>query len=143
MTHDEASKNHPGGVDDAESFEEEGRMYKASDDPSDGFNALQLYISKLNPNCSAFYQYPKRKWSPDCLIWYENRPLGVNKLAAMMKNISTEAELSQTYTNHCVRATEITLWSNAGLANRYIMAISGHRNEQSLRACLYGGELPG
>ena len=48
MTHDEASKNHPGGVDDAESFEKEGRMYKASDDPSDGFNALQLYISKLS-----------------------------------------------------------------------------------------------
>ena len=55
MTHDEASKNHPGGVDDAESFEKEGRMYKAGDDSSDSFNALQLYISKLNPNCSAFY----------------------------------------------------------------------------------------
>jgi hypothetical protein len=52
--------NRPGGVDDPESFEKEGRMYKASDDPSDGFNALRLYISKLNPNCSAFYQYPKR-----------------------------------------------------------------------------------
>ncbi len=134
MTHDEASKNHPGGVDDAESFEKEGRMYKASDDPNDGFNALQLYISKQNPNCSAFYQYPKRKWSPDCLIWYENRPLGVNKLGDMMKDISAEAELSQKYTNHCVRATAITLWSNAGLANRHIMAISGHRNEQSLRS---------
>jgi hypothetical protein len=61
MTHDEASRNHPGGVDDAESFEKEGRMYKASDDPSDGFNALQLYISKLNPNCSAFLPISKTK----------------------------------------------------------------------------------
>ncbi len=99
MTHDEASKNHPGGVDDAESFEKEGRMYKASDDPNDGFNALQLHIANLNLNCSAFYQYPRRKWSPDCLIWYENRPLGVSKLGDMMKDISAEAELSQKYTN--------------------------------------------
>ena len=136
MTHDEASKNHPGGVGDVESFEKEGRMYKASDDPSDGYNALQVYISKMNPKCSAFFQYPKRKWSPDCPVWYENRPLGVNKLGDMMKNISMEADLSQKYTNHCVRATAITLWSNAGLANRHIMAISGHRNEQSLTLVL-------
>ena len=52
----------------------------------------------------------------------------------MMKDISAEAELSQKYTNHCVRATAITLWSNAGLANRHIMPISGHRNDQSLRS---------
>ena len=28
----------------------------------------------------------------------------------------------------------ITLWSNADLSNRHIMAISGHRNEQSLKS---------
>lgn len=95
---------------------------------------MQLYISKLNPNCSAFDQYPKRKWSADYQIWYENRPLGINKLGDMMKDISAEAELSQKYTNHCVRATAITLWSNAGLANRHILAIPGHRNEQSLKS---------
>lgn len=49
-----------------------------------------------------------------------------------MKNISEEANLSKVYTNHCVRATAITLWSNAGISNRHIMAISGHRSEQSL-----------
>ena len=47
MTHDELSKNHPGGFDDTESFEKDGRMYRATDDPSDGYNALELYISKL------------------------------------------------------------------------------------------------
>ena len=52
----------------------------------------------------------------------------------MMKEISQEAELSTVYTNHCVRATAITLWSQSGLENRQIMAISGHRNESSLRS---------
>ena len=49
-----------------------------------------------------------------------------------MKEISQAAQLSRVYTNHSVRATAITLWSNAGVPNHHIMAISGHRNEQSL-----------
>ena len=122
MTHDELSKNHPGGFDDTESFEKDGRMYRATDDLSDGYNALELYISKLNPQCPAFFQFPNRKWSPNDSVWYENRPLGVNKLAVMMREISEEAQLSTIYTNHSVRATAITLWSDAGLENRHIMA---------------------
>ena len=102
-------------------------MYKTTDDPSDGFNALQSYISKLNPECTAFFQYPKRKWSPSDSIWYENRPLGIQRLGTMMKEISEAAGLSKKYTNHSVRATAITLWTNAGLTNRHIMAISRHR----------------
>ena len=44
MTHDESMKNHPGGVGDIGSFEKEG--YQTIDDPSDGFNVFQFYISK-------------------------------------------------------------------------------------------------
>ena len=33
MTHDEATKNHPGGVEDISSVEKEARMYSASEDP--------------------------------------------------------------------------------------------------------------
>ena len=109
-------------------------MHKTTDDPGDGFYALQFYISKLNPECTAFFQYPKRKWSPSDSIWYENRPLGIQKLGTMMKEISEAAGLSRKYTNHSVRATAITFWTNAGLTNRHIMAISGQRNEQSLRS---------
>ena len=109
-----------------------GRLYKTNDE-NDGYSALKLYLSKINPACEALFQYPKRNWKPTDEIWYENRPLGVNKLGDMMKDISTAASLSKIYTNHSVRATSITLWSNAGLTNRHIMQISGHRNEQSLQ----------
>ena len=134
MTHNESTKNYPGGIGDVESFEKEGRLYQTTDDPSDGFNALQFYISKLNPECTAFFQYPKQKWSLFDSIWYENCPLGIQKLGTMMKEMSEGAGLSKKYTNHSVRATAITLWSNAGVSNRHIMAISSHRNEQSLRS---------
>ena len=133
MSHDETTKNHPGGVSDVESYEKNGRMYKTNS-PTDGYSALELFLSKLNPQCEVLFQYPKRNWRPCDKIWYENRPLGINKLSAMMKDISSAAGLSRVYTNHSVRATAITLWSTAGLTNREIMAISGHRNESSLKS---------
>jgi len=131
MAHDEASKNHPGGLNDTSSHEKDARIYE-NDQEKDGYTALSLYLSKVNPNCSAFFQYPKKNWRQEDASWYEERPMGVNALANMMKTISKEALLSKVYTNHSVRATAITLWSNAGIPNRHIMAISGHRNEQSL-----------
>ena len=51
-----------------------------------------------------------------------------------MKILSKAANLSKIYTNHSLRATAITLWSDAGLSNRHIMSLSGHRNETSLRS---------
>jgi len=133
MSHDETTKNHPGGVFDVESYEKNGRMYKTNN-PTDGYSALELFLSKLNPECEALFKYPKRNWRSSDKIWYENRPLGINKLSTMMKNISSAAGLSRIYTNHSVRATAITLWSTADLTNREIMAISGHRNESSLKS---------
>ena len=135
MAHDESSKTRQGGIDDtATNYEKLGRMYQ-TEHWNDGFNALHLYCSKLNPNCSAFFQFPKRFWKgPEESVWFENRCVGTNKLGSMMKELSKAANLSQLYTNHCIRATAITLWSDAGLSNRHIMTLSGHRNENSLKS---------
>ncbi|KAK3749821.1 hypothetical protein QZH41_002554 [Actinostola sp. cb2023] len=95
MRHDEATKNHPGGFSDTESYEKFGRMYR-TDDPNDGYDALCLYLTKLNPKCEAFFQFPKRNWSGvSAEVWYENRCLGVNKLGGIMKEISVSANLSK------------------------------------------------
>ena len=134
MTHDKATKNHPGGIDDVSSVEKEARMYSTSDDQLfDGLNCLKMYLQKLNPRCEALFQYPKRAVAKEDQVWYDNKPLGVNKLAGMMKEISKLASLSKIYTNHSVRATAITLWSDRQVPSRHIMAISGHRSEASLR----------
>ena len=84
MTHDESMKNHPGGVSDVESFEKNARMYKTSS-KTDGYTGLEVFPSKLHPECEALFQYPKRNWRQTDKICYENRPLVVNKLSAMMK----------------------------------------------------------
>ncbi|KAK3710356.1 hypothetical protein QZH41_002791 [Actinostola sp. cb2023] len=132
MAHDELTKNHQGGLkDQTTSTEKYARMYESNHE-NDGYKALQLYLTKLNATINALFQYPKKNWEPTEQVWYEARPIGENKLDSMMKTISKVAGLSRVYTNHSVRGTAITMWSNAGVPNRHIMAISGHRNEQSL-----------
>ena len=78
---------------------------------------------------------PRRDWNESVIhsILYVNRPLSVNSLGNVMKEISTKAKLSKVYTNHCVQVTAITLWSGAGLSDRHICHISGHRNPNSLQ----------
>ena len=129
MTHDEASKNHPDGLHDKPSHEKSSRMYE-SDSKTDGGKALKLYLSKCNPKCEAC-DWSEQSEGMQC--WFKNRPLGVNTLASMMKQINTDAKLSQVYTNHCVRATAITLWGEAGMPDRQICHISGHKDPNSLR----------
>ena len=80
--------------------------------------------SKVRSSLSAL---PRRDWteanSAVQIVWYENRPLGVNTLGTMMKEIGEKAVLSTVYTSQCVRATAITLWSEASLADRHICHI--------------------
>lgn len=110
MAHDEAKKNYPGGVSDVPSSEKLARIYETPEE-NDGYKALKFYMAKLNPQCDAFFQYPRKnsKWNYDDEVWFDARPIGGNKLNGMMKIISEEAKLSKMYTNHRVRATAITL----------------------------------
>ena len=133
MTHEEASKNHPGGENSNSSEEKQTRLY-GTGVKNDALSCLKLYVAKLNPKCEAFFQRPRQKYSEDDPIWFENKPLGKNKLSKMMKLISREAGLSKIYTNHCIRATVITTLSDADIPTRQIMNVSGHVNEDSLRS---------
>ena len=92
-----------------------------------------MYLQKLNPRYEALFQYPKRAVTQEDQVWYDNKPLGVNKLPGMMKEISKLASLSKIYTNHSVRAIAITLLSDRQVPSRHTMAISGHCSEASLK----------
>ena len=52
----------------------------------------------------------------------------------MMKKISKRLNLSRIYTNHCIRATCVTMLSAHGLEARHIMRVTGHKSESSLRS---------
>ena len=122
MTYAEATKNHQGDNLKDKDFESRPRMY-ATNTAQCPVASFKLYLEKRNKNNDAFFQQPRTK------------PLtSESDSESMMKGISQDADLSQVYTNHCVRATTITMLSHAGVEAREIMRISGHRNEQSIRS---------
>ena len=74
MNHKECTKSHQGSIENDEN--DKGKMYNHSL----GFQLLQFYLTKVNNKCRALFQYAARNFMPTMLVWYENRPLGKNKL---------------------------------------------------------------
>ena len=132
MAYNEATKNHQGDNLKDRDHEIRPRMY-ASGTESCPVASLRQYLSHRNPNTDYLFQRPNASIEPYDEIWYTVSPVGERVLNEMMCKISLDAGLSRVYTNHCVRATTITLLAHAGVETREIMKISGHRNEASMR----------
>ena len=95
--------------------------------------SFKLYLEKLNPKLEALFQRSKAN-TPSNGPWFDGQVLGIKSLEKIMKEISTDAGLSISYTNHSIRATCITLLDDAGNEARHIMSVSGHKNESSIRS---------
>ena len=89
---------------------------------------FKTYVGKLNHKCDAFFQY----YSKDRRD-FENMPVGKNSLATLMKEISKEANLSKTYTNHCIRKTTATALHRKGFGLNDIKNVTKHKNIDSLK----------
>lgn len=129
---DELDKNHRENDDPSDSTGD-GRMYERAGSPFCPVSAYELYLSKLNPDISWLWQRPKDTVDEDESIWYCKSPLGKNTLGSLMNIISERAGLSKPYTNHCIRATAVTVLDEVFEA-RHIMRVSGHKSETSIRA---------
>ena len=86
---------------------------------------FKLYLSKLHPALSGLWQRPQAT---------EHFSRGKNTLGTFMSSISKELKLSQKYTNHCIRATAVSLLDESNFDARHIMRVSGHKSESSIRS---------
>ena len=82
-------------------------MYENST-PLDPVGSFEFYISRLHASCQALFQTPNHFKKAESR-WFRNEPLGKKK------NISSKAELSERYTNHCIRASTITALYQRGV----------------------------
>ena len=135
MSHLESTKNHSGEDPNDPDNKNETRMYATGEDICP-VNMLKLYLAKLHPEQKALYQRPRsmKYWKSSDKCWYTDSLLGKNTLGTMMATISQKAELSQTYTNHCLRVTCITTLMHAGFSRSDVKTISGHCCESSLNS---------
>lgn len=130
MLKDNATKNHQ----DDGSESQGGRMCEVPNTDKCPVKLLRKYLSKLNPKCQFFFQKPKRDYfNINHGVWYDNVPVGKDILGNMLKKISNAANCSKTYTNHCLRATTISLLNDKGYTSRDIMTVSGHHSETSIK----------
>ena len=126
---DELTKNRR---EDDEGFDG-GLMYEKLG-PNCPVVSFKLYLSHLNPLNDFLFQRPKRNASISEDVWYDNMVVGERTLGEKMKSILREAKLSKCYTNHSIRATAVTILDKSGFEARHIMAVSGHKNESSIRS---------
>ena len=101
--------------------EEGGFMHERQDDPMCPVRSLDMYIPKLNPECDAFFQRPKKQTTEGSLAWYDKQVVGINTLGSKMKALSKQAQLSKEYTNHSIRATSVTILDQCGFEACHIV----------------------
>ena len=132
-----ATKHHQGGLNDEED-DSDGKMFEVAGSPRCPVKTVENYISHLNPEMEILFQRPRSvsgKFNPDVeSVWYCNSPLGKSYLSSMMRNMSTNANIVPPLTNHCVRATSVTILSEANVETRHIKCVTGHKSDTSIEA---------
>ena len=94
------------------------------------YRIFELYLKLLNPKENRLWQKPnlqnpkKVLHNFDVQVLFTNIPLGKNRAYNCLSNISKYCGTKH-YSNHCARATGITLLSNAGYDQNTIAKLSG------------------
>jgi hypothetical protein len=103
-----------------ETYEPEGARMYATGTHICSVASFTKYIFNLHKECDVLWQRPTCLFDEDG-EWCEKKTLGKNTLAIIMTNISRKAYLSKHDTNHCVRATCITVLREACFEARQIV----------------------
>ena len=103
-----------------------GRMYEMPGHSRCPVSSFENYLSKLHAKCKAFWQKPNRNYyGHEGINWYCEIPLGANTLGKKMSKLSAEIGLSQSYTNHCLRAACISALDQQSFEARQCMVLPG------------------
>ena len=89
---------------------------------------LLVYMNKLpkNRTCNALYLQPRKHFTQK--TWFLNKPVGVNTLQSVIKNICSKAGLPGYYTNNSLRASSATRMYYNDVEEQVIQEITGHRS---------------
>ncbi|XP_073256114.1 uncharacterized protein KIAA1958-like [Porites lutea] len=131
-----STKNHQGGLHDHED-DSDGKIFALEDSPTCPVQTIRNYLSHLNPVCEFLFQRPRNSESKKFNSndsWYCNSPLGDTSLNNMIKDMSKRAGIQPYLTNHCLRATSVTILSDHDCEVRHIKAVTGHKSDSSIES---------
>lgn len=110
----------------------QSRIYASTNASSCPVKAVQLLLNKLPQEAEYLFYRKSANWRTET-VWYNHKmPMGVNGIADLMKKISTAANLSKTYTSHCIRPTVVSTLFNEGISTNDIQCVTGHQSQNSV-----------
>ena len=131
------SKNHQGDLHDSND-ESDGKMFAVPNSPRRPVKTVQNYLNHLNPELDVLFQRPREASSmfqaQKDQVWFCNSPIGESTLGNMMKTMSLAASIIPHLTNHCVRATSVTVLSDHNVEARHIKVVTGHKSTTSIES---------
>ncbi|XP_044165281.1 uncharacterized protein KIAA1958-like [Acropora millepora] len=131
------SKNHQGGLHD-NNDESDGKMFAVPNSLRCPVKTVQNYLYHLNPELEILFQRPREASSKfqakKDQVWFCNSPIGESTLGNMMKTMSLAASIIPHLTNHCVRATSVTVLSDHNVEARHIKVVTGHKSTTSIES---------
>ena len=95
---------------------------------------LDKYFEKFPAKAAqldVFYLPPRAQFTPDS-VWYDCAPVGINKLKKFMESMCSDAGIPGKKTNNSLRETGATALFNAGVPERVIRDVTGHRSNALL-----------
>lgn len=94
--------------------------------------SFENYLGYLNPKIDNLWQQPLKE-TPSSNTWFRAIPLGHNPLDTFMSKLAEKCQLSQHYTNHCIRVTGVSNLMRSGqYSAKQVMSITGHKSIHSL-----------
>ena len=99
---------------------------------------IENFIKHLYPKLDCLFQPTKElpgKFNPENeTVWYCYSLVGQSALANMMKTIIKAAGITPHPSNHCVRATAVTVLSDSNVEARHIKAVTRHKSDSLIES---------
>ncbi len=91
-------------------------------------NIFYKYHCKLllRCQCSALYLCPRKVYTDGA--WFQDSPVGINKLRNAVKDLTKEAGLTGNFTNHSLRSMAAMCLYQGGVEEQVICKLTGHRS---------------
>ena len=131
------SKKHQGGLHD-NNDESHGKMFPVPNSLRCPVKTALNSLYHLNPKLEILCQRPREASSTfqakKDQVWFCNSPIADSTLGNIMKTMSLAASIIPHLTNHCVRATSVTVLSDHNVEARHIKVVTGHKSTTSIEA---------
>ncbi len=131
-TENSKSKAHQGGLYSRVKKEKVVPIHENKLHPErDVMRLYQRYISLLPvaTKSQALYKFGLSENRRMPRTWYTDKPLGVNSLKKVVKNITQSAGVKGKYSNHSLRVTTATRLFQSGVDEQVIKEMMGHKSD--------------